>query len=395
MHTISLPRAVLVAVAAGVALPAAAPAAERLFTVTPTNRLLTLQSDKPQAILAQAPIRGLASGEEILALDVRPATTTLYGLTSLSRIVRISTSTGQARPFSAFFSPPLGAQDAGFDFNPTVDRIRLVDSTDQNLRLNPDDGQTASRDPALQYAADDPGADVNPNIVAEAYTRPFPGGGTTRLYGIDASRGALVVQEPANAGTLRTIAQLTTRGRPLGRLTGPVSFDITESGRAFLAYRPDGDDRRAATLATLNLQSGNVRFVDFIGPQVGLRTTGGTRTQGLAAGGSVPNDSEAPDVVFAAPQNQRLSNVLSRGLRFEVSCDEACTIDGTVSIAGKRIASGFAVSYVADKGNLRFRLDAAARRRVLRSSRRRLVVRLRVTDFAGNSRTTSENVTLR
>ena len=395
MQAISLRRALVTSLVATAALPAAAaPAAERLFTITPTGRLLTLQSDKPQAILAQVRVSGLEAGEEVVALDVRPATTSLFGLTNRSRVVQINPSSGQARPFATAFAPPLADEAAGFDFNPTVDRIRVVDSSDLNLRLNPDTGQTSNQDPALRYAADDPAAGANPNIVALAYTRPFPGAGETRLYGIDAARGTLVLQEPANAGTLRTVAPLTLRGRPLGPLVGPVSFDISESGRAFLAFRDD-DDTRAATLSTVNVQTGNVNPLDFLGPQTGLLLRQGTLTQGLAAGGAVPDDERAPAVVFAAPANQRLVNVLRRGLRFEVSCSEACDIQGAVSLGGRVISRGAAISYAAGKGNLRFTLNRAAKRRILSSGRRRLVMRLLVSDFAGNRRIQSENVTLR
>ena len=44
----------------------------------------------------------------------------------------------------------------GFDFNPTVDRIRVVSSNDRNYRLNPNTGAIAFIDTNLAYAATDP-----------------------------------------------------------------------------------------------------------------------------------------------------------------------------------------------------------------------------------------------
>ena len=47
------------------------------------------------------------------------------------------------------FTPALSGTAFGFDFNPTVDRIRVVSDTGQNLRLNPDTGAVAAVDGAL------------------------------------------------------------------------------------------------------------------------------------------------------------------------------------------------------------------------------------------------------
>src|SRR4030095_995790 len=59
-----------------------------------------------------------------------------------------------------------GAADvpAGYDFNPTVDRIRLAFSNDENGRLNPNNGSLAGDDTNLTPA-------LTTDIIAAAYDR--------------------------------------------------------------------------------------------------------------------------------------------------------------------------------------------------------------------------------
>ncbi|HLL44139.1 MAG TPA: DUF4394 domain-containing protein, partial [Segetibacter sp.] len=89
----------------------------------------------PEKVLNSATITGLQNGEKILAIDFRPATGQLYGVGSTSRIYVIDPKTGTARAVSgqspnptpavpASFTPALSGNIVGFDFNPTVDRIR-------------------------------------------------------------------------------------------------------------------------------------------------------------------------------------------------------------------------------------------------------------------------------
>ncbi|WP_133272709.1 DUF4394 domain-containing protein [Hymenobacter radiodurans] len=55
-------------------------------------------------------ITGLQSGETILAIDFRPATGQLYGVSSASRLYVINQNTGTARAIgSGAFTPALGA----------------------------------------------------------------------------------------------------------------------------------------------------------------------------------------------------------------------------------------------------------------------------------------------
>ena len=113
------------------------------------------------------------------------------------------------------FSPALSGTEFGFDFNPTVDRIRVVSNTGQNFRLNPDTGAVAGSDTNLNGAAT--------TAVGSAYTNDFAGAPATTLYAIDATSDSLYIQgNPSpNGGVLLLVG-------PLGFNTdGRVGFDIS------------------------------------------------------------------------------------------------------------------------------------------------------------------------
>ncbi len=94
----------------------------------------------------------------------------------------------------------LSGETFGFDFNPTVDRIRVVSNTGQNLRLHPDLGTVAVTDGMLN-----PGT---PSVSAAAYTNSFAQSTTTQLYVIDSSNNNLYLQSPPNDGTLVLVGNL-------------------------------------------------------------------------------------------------------------------------------------------------------------------------------------------
>nr|WP_240935633.1 DUF4394 domain-containing protein [Hymenobacter sp. HDW8] len=112
---------------------------------------LDLYSTKnPARSSASTAISGLQSGEKLLGIDFRPATGQLYGIGSTSRLYVINPVTGAARAIgSGPITPALEGDMVAFDFNPTVDRIRVVTSTGQNLRLNPETAAGTIVDGAL------------------------------------------------------------------------------------------------------------------------------------------------------------------------------------------------------------------------------------------------------
>jgi hypothetical protein len=215
-------------------------------------------------------VTGLQPEEEILGIDFRPATGGLYGLGSTSRLYLIDPGTAVATQVgSGPFATALEGHAFGFDFNPTVDRIRVVSNTGQNLRLNPITGALAAVDTALAFAALDPNAGARPAVVGAAYTNPDndPATGTT-LYDIDAALDLLVTQAPPNGGVLNTVGRLGERAN------GKVGFDIGADGRAWAVLKPGGRGGRRcgpSALYTIDLATGEATRVGFVGTRTPLK----------------------------------------------------------------------------------------------------------------------------
>ena len=233
------------------------------------NSLITFDTSNPGVQLATTRVRGLERGDNLLGVDFRPATGELYGLGS-TRLYRIDPAAGAATAVGGPFAVELDGDEFGFDFNPSVDRIRVVSDGGQNLRLNPDDGTVVDADPVaagvqadanLAYATGDPGAGATPAVVAAAYSNNLAGGTPTTLYVIDRGRDALLTKgSPDGAPTSPNTGQLFSVGS-LG--IDPVTFgglDIltdpagTGNQVAFAAFTTGRG--QASTLYSVNLQTG-------------------------------------------------------------------------------------------------------------------------------------------
>ncbi|QDU91475.1 hypothetical protein Pla175_49040 [Pirellulimonas nuda] len=225
------------------------------------NQQLVTFDSAGLAVTNAAPISGLTAGlgtVSLQSIDVRPATGELYGLDNNSLLYSINPVSGAATQVGVQLSPtPTGTTSTRtIDFNPTVDRIRVLGDSpsNNNLRVNPSTGATLV-DGTLAFAAGDVNFGTRPFVVGGAYTNSDrdPATGTT-LYDIEAGLDILVTQTPANDGTLQTVG-------PLGLTvsnTGQVSFDI--SGSTGLAYLVGsqlfGGTISANTLYSVNLATG-------------------------------------------------------------------------------------------------------------------------------------------
>lgn len=192
------------------------------YGITSANQLLQYNAKSPGTIDATVAISGLQSGETLLGIDFRPATGQLYGVGSTSRIYMINHLTGKATAVGTGpFSPAINGTIVAFDFNPTVDRIRLVTSAGQNLRLNPETGTVAATDGNIN-----PGS---PAISAVAYTNNFAGATSTTLFDIDINTKKLYRQDPPNNGTLVEVGPLNIDAFTDG------GFDISPNNGVALA----------------------------------------------------------------------------------------------------------------------------------------------------------------
>lgn len=193
------------------------------YGVTSAGQLAKYNAMNPGTAISSVAISGLHAGESILAVDFRPATGELYGIGSSSSLYIINLSAGNARMVGTGpFAPALNGNIVGFDFNPTVDRLRVVTSAGQNLRINPETGSVAATDGGINGAS---GASVN----AVAYTNSKAGASSTTLFDIDITTRKLYKQLPPNNGTLVEVGSLGVMAMNEG------GFDISPDNKAALA----------------------------------------------------------------------------------------------------------------------------------------------------------------
>lgn len=176
--------------------------------LTTDNSLALFNSDNLTNV-TRVPITGLQAGESLRGIDFRPNNGQLFGLGSSNRLYSIDLSSGAAAQVGQPFAVPLNGTSFGVDFNPTVDRIRVVSDAGQNLRLNPDTGAIVDANPVLSGVQTDGNLNGATNsITGTAYTENFSGATTTVQYTINTTTDQLFQQNPPNAGTQTLIGAL-------------------------------------------------------------------------------------------------------------------------------------------------------------------------------------------
>ena len=240
-----------------------------IFATDSGGNLLRFKANAPEAAKSKA-ITGLPAGVALKGIDFRPATGDLYALGSDKVVYRVNPWTAIAvAEGPAFEMAPsaLVGDRIGFDFNPTVDKIRVTSDADDNLRLDPDPGSLLAKDTSLTPAS--------VTVVGSAYTNSsfaaFANRPTaTMLFALDvgASPDKIWLQNPANAGTLMNPVSLDV---DLGVDAG---FDIAGADNVgYVAGTPNGRD--GARLYQVDVASGKTR-------QLG-RIRGNATITGLAA----------------------------------------------------------------------------------------------------------------
>lgn len=230
---------------------------ELVYAVTQNQTLVSFSSNDVTNIISGAAISGLQIGEDIRGIDFRPSTGELFAIGSFSRVYTIDLATGAATEVgSGPFAPALNGASFGWDFNPVIDRIRVVSDANQNLVVDPNTG-LATEATSVFYGAGDVNEGNDPNVVASSYTNSFAGAATTQLYGIDTGLDILVTQ--ANSfGTLTTVGSLGVN------LTDDASFDI--SGTTGIAYATvQNNTLGASTFYMIDLTTGAATQVGSIG----------------------------------------------------------------------------------------------------------------------------------
>jgi len=265
----------LVVAALGVVGAGSLASAEVVYAITGAtagSSLIQFDSASPGSAISIGSLTGIPAGHSVRAIDFRPATGELYAMSTNAtngyNIYTVNLSTA-ALSLVGGGTTTTGnfPSRVSIDFNPVVDRIRVVAGNNLNLRINPITGALAAQDANIAYAAGDPNNTALAAFPADAaYSNNVAGATSTTMYVFDFNRDVLSTQGSLggvispNTGQLFTVGVAVGLTDPTGFLTNDagIGFDISsQTGIAYLSYQDD-EPGFAETFSTINLSNGLV-----------------------------------------------------------------------------------------------------------------------------------------
>jgi Domain of unknown function (DUF4394) len=169
--------------------------------LTNDQRLICFRENNAANASAIGEVEGLTGDTRLVGIDFRPATGELYGLGNAGGLYILDLRNGNAT-FKSQLDMGLTGSSFDIDFNPTVDRLRVISNMGQNLRINVDTG-AVTVDTNLVYT------EAASGVTGAAYTNNDTDAGTgTTLFGIDSTLDQVVIQAPPNAGALNLTGKL-------------------------------------------------------------------------------------------------------------------------------------------------------------------------------------------
>ena len=266
----------LLAAAAVVGLGAFAPLhAETIYGMTtassvstaPGVALVRFDSATPGAVTTVGAFTGVVAGHALRSIDFRPATGQLYAISTsttnlaAAQLYTVNINTGALTAVGSGLTLTGNTNPrVEMDFNPVVDRIRIVTggTTANNFRADPNTGALAAVDTTLSYTPGDLNTGAPFGIIGAAYSNNVAGATSTTLYAWDYNTDSLLtIGGPAgvpspNGGVSFSIDQ------PTALLTGNAALGMDISGTTGILYVTHDDPATAAftSLYTRNLLTG-------------------------------------------------------------------------------------------------------------------------------------------
>jgi Domain of unknown function (DUF4394)/Secretion system C-terminal sorting domain len=244
--------------------------AQTIYGLTSDNKLVSFNATTPGTIATNVAITGLNAGQSIIGMDVRPATGEIIALgynatTDSVSVYAINPTSAVATAKGPSIKLTGLGSAVGFDFNPTVDRIRLVSKNGLNYRLNPNNGALAATDLTLKYATTDANTGKTPGATACAYTNSYIASTNTQLFTYDETQKVMTFQNPPNDGVLNTQASFsgiasTAILSDLDIYTNPTTFAST----TYAVVRTGSLD----SLYSLNITTGAFNAIGALGVAV-------------------------------------------------------------------------------------------------------------------------------
>ncbi|WP_086663292.1 DUF4394 domain-containing protein [Lentzea kentuckyensis] len=247
---------VLAAVVGGGGSSAAQPAGLRAFGISADGTLMaTFTTDKPQVLDWVRQIQGFSGDTAAIGLDFRVQDGLMYLVGNYGGVYKVKLPTNP--PYDPVVTKvsqltiALYGTNFGVDFNPAADRLRIVSDNGQNLRHDLNTNTTVA-DTTLTT----PPAGTTKGVTAAAYTNNDLNPDTaTTLFDIGTMTDQVLIQSPANNGTLAPTGSLTVDAAAnagfdiFSNLSGGKAVSV--AGFATLVA-PDG----SASLYSVNLLNG-------------------------------------------------------------------------------------------------------------------------------------------
>jgi len=147
--------------------------------LTGTTGLVTFDTSTPGAFQVQSMSGFATSNESVIGLDTRPATGELFAVTvpvgtvaaATIRTYSVNRATGVVTLVGTIPNTVPGASDVpgGIDFNPVVDRIRVVQANNENFRISPSNGALTGDDANLTYTVPATGPHASPGRATSSW----------------------------------------------------------------------------------------------------------------------------------------------------------------------------------------------------------------------------------
>lgn len=203
-------------------------------------------------------ISGLAAGDRLLGVDLRPTDGLVYGLTNTNKLYTFDVATGAGTLKANLTGASLTGQAIGVDFNPSADfagnaSLRVVTAAGNNYAVNANTGLVGNT-----------ASNIGVGYTAVAYTNSAPGvnpgpGDTTDLYYINTANDSLNVlgsafNNPASVGGIQFVGSL---GLDVLSASG---FDILGNNRAYAIFNLD-NGTLDSQLFSINLNTGSATYI--------------------------------------------------------------------------------------------------------------------------------------
>ncbi len=227
------------------------------YAVTSAGRLVHFANNEYGRLSWAVDLSGLGSAK-IIGVDFRPADGKLYALTDQASIYTVDPMTGAASAKSTLAADPADTTnpftalpaELGIDFDPVTDRMRIVSSTGQNLRVDVDTGLVTT-DAVINGSSTGYTALAHNNNIAPACR--------TTLYAIDVATNRFLTQTP-------------NTGNAVG--VGGLGFDATATSGFDVVTSADGKSTAIALLTVggvsgsyaIDLGSGKGTLQRVVGP---------------------------------------------------------------------------------------------------------------------------------